>query len=805
MKPPEGLTFYGGPGALGPAPSVGSPGAPYQQAPALQANNGEGACPYKVGTGLWPAGCPGNLSRIAWYVTALNARLRQINSSQQVSMLNWDSEFNGPVGLQCSLFQLAYGIRQFGTADDVLPVVNGKTAMPWKVFVHGSSGLTSDAATADPAKTACGYWDKTDINIVGTPVSSVNNFGEMIDFQAAPEYYWLAGIDNSDLGNVANSPGSTGTRNGLMPTLADAGYIGCPQSAPGKNLYDANCGCRSTVYEEYGRQPNGGTELYNVLSYAYDAMGVTPLQVANSAPTFSIEHLGDPRFQDAHSSCVNSTNFCSYSAEACTDDPKCQVRCGVMNAFGTWTESCFGQFLDAFAAGVKENINSSKPPRVTLMVYDAGFIPQRWLDDYSLTAAATCACGKGKTCFPPTLPATPLQCVPSPGLAPPNVPIPPPPPSPTMKASATPIEIYLPSYTAFTGTGLATFATNILNFIKGFNTRFSAYNVQIVGFMPLRSSESSSTSSGPLDNDQWNSDFVRISQAAYQIGLADLQLGITQYGDEINQVASVADINAACTASSKASGTSLPQYTIYNVDSQNPGLNSIPLPTLMSKMAAVAKSTRNTGITTFSVATNPKATSVNSKLTPITGYKQVVIPEIYDISYGGNTTTPFALPCEFLVPPRCSPQPAGCSTCLSGCTSSAPVSADSISASVQNLFTTCGVPLGTNIPALTVLNTPDLQTWPAFSIQPNPGCYAGKANPTITGTWGVGCTNMDNYTVDQFVQFAIDYAAQHIASTKGAASTTITTITLYEAAFIPQSWLAGVGAPFYPCTSGVCS
>jgi hypothetical protein len=374
--------WYGGAGAAGAASAVTSSGYPYQVA-AVAAYNGEAACPYKAVAAQgdddpadisMPPGCPNNLGKVGWYCALINAKLRAMNSRQIVSMMNWDAEGNGPDGLQCSIFQFLYGLRQYGTAEDAQPqiYVPGKQTyvpVPWVLYQNGSSGM---AASADaPSDTIpCGHWAAVDINLIGDAVDAstgVTTYGDMAVFQAAPEYYWFAG---DDMGGVADG-GKPGE--GMLQSLVDAGYFGCPQSGVGKAGYDTNCGCRNTVYETYGHLTDGGIALVDLLCELY---GQTAANIPGSTPAFSIEHLGGWDNPINFSTCINAQNFCktldsdSSTMTLCGANSKCTPRCGVANFFGGWTEECFKQFLDYFA--VKYGAKS-------LMVYDAGFIPTAWV------------------------------------------------------------------------------------------------------------------------------------------------------------------------------------------------------------------------------------------------------------------------------------------------------------------------------------------------------------------------------------------------------------------------------------------
>ena len=134
-----------------------------------------GICPYKMfpvsaapGAAVpqFPNGCPGNMSRLGWYIAFVNAKLRQRGSLQRVSMMNWDAEGNGPTGLQCATFQFLYALRQFGVVDDINPAIVQQLQTPlnttelvaskWRLYQNGSAGLMDAAGTADPETNLCG-------------------------------------------------------------------------------------------------------------------------------------------------------------------------------------------------------------------------------------------------------------------------------------------------------------------------------------------------------------------------------------------------------------------------------------------------------------------------------------------------------------------------------------------------------------------------------------------------------------------------------------------------------------------------
>ena len=405
--------YGGGPvpcvaGSTVPCPSITSGGPPDFQANgqpyqtlALLPSNGESVCVYKAagpaaaGAG-YPDGCPGNMSRLAWYICYVNAKLRQKGSQQQVSMMNWDAEGNGNTGLQCATFQFLYGVRQFGTLEDVRPRVFDPvksapgsavtTPVPWILYQNGAAGLASDTATSNPGGTQCGYWAQALVNtgartvvepntVTASNLPGVHTYSDMAVFQAAPEYYWFNG---EDMGGVANGGKEVIENHGIMKSLSEAGFLGCPQSAAGKPGVDAKCGCRRTVYESYAHKSEGGNLILDVLEALYDKINnpSNPLdkttgEIAKTTPTFSIEHLGDVNNPLDFGECINAQNFDSQlQGPGCTLNSKCGVRCGVANFFGNWTENCFKQFLDGFTIryGAK-----------SVMIYDGGFLPKAWL------------------------------------------------------------------------------------------------------------------------------------------------------------------------------------------------------------------------------------------------------------------------------------------------------------------------------------------------------------------------------------------------------------------------------------------
>jgi hypothetical protein len=411
---PDTVTWFGGAGMPAAASDVDTAGSPYMEPTNTDASTPNsapnGACPYKTDT--QPTGCPNNMYHLGWYTALLNAILRERGSNQRVSMMNWDAEGNGPTGVRCSIFQFLYAIRQFGAAEDVLPTVWDPTQCKmvpskWLLFQNGGSGLTVATAMSPGSTDPCNDWFDVDINLNPKWAAQVadGKFGDMVQFVPAPEYYWFGG---EDMGGVANggpvkpASGLPVVQSGLWQALADAGYIGCPQSAV-KMGYDANCGCRQTVYDTYARVDDGGTELLDLLQplYAKSAQKGT-------APTFSIEHVGSGESGVNFGLCINSTNFDSrladstdparknFSTVGCAAADKCAPRCGVANFFGNWTEACFQQFLYSFANTYYDAIEDGNGI-ARLMVYDLGFAPAAWFD---------AAYAKSRNGFQPSIVAT---------------------------------------------------------------------------------------------------------------------------------------------------------------------------------------------------------------------------------------------------------------------------------------------------------------------------------------------------------------------------------------------------------------
>lgn len=116
--------------------------------------------------------CPGNASRLGWYVALVNAKLRANNSQQRISMLYWDAN------TKCEIFQFLYALRQFGVTEDILPPVGGVN-VPWIIYNTKNSS------------TACGKWGETPINLVTNPNSTntfknVSTYSDMVQLLKLP-------------------------------------------------------------------------------------------------------------------------------------------------------------------------------------------------------------------------------------------------------------------------------------------------------------------------------------------------------------------------------------------------------------------------------------------------------------------------------------------------------------------------------------------------------------------------------------------------------------------------------------------
>jgi hypothetical protein len=140
--------------------------------------------------------------------------------------------------------------------------------------------------------------------------------------------------------------------------------------------------------------------LLDVLSNGiYNKYGVG---ARTTMPAFSIEHLGNGKDTLNFNECINSANECTWAAQTDLNAPNWPVlvngskyvdRCGVANFFGNWSEDCFVSFLDKFV---------NKWGYSKVMVYDAGFIPKRWLDDLDINNNNVTA--PSLTCGPVTVP-----------------------------------------------------------------------------------------------------------------------------------------------------------------------------------------------------------------------------------------------------------------------------------------------------------------------------------------------------------------------------------------------------------------
>jgi hypothetical protein len=348
----------------------------------------------------FPEGCPNNPYHMGWYVALLNRLLRRMGSGQCISMINWDSEGNGPIGADCTTFQFLYALRQFGQEADLLP---GPGGTPWLLCENGAAGAA--VGPPDP-KSPCAWWRgvSLSLNPKWAPLTAASGlqgktFGALAEYVPTPEFYWFSGEDmgNGPVGEPSSKPGvcpATG-HNGLLKSLVDLGFLGCPQSAPDKVGFDGNCGCRQTVYEYAAAQQDPAGTLLRLLGPIYQKYTQGKGAIM---PTFSIEHLGLPGDMLNFGLCVNSQNFAEGLAAApkaglgtCATDPaacdtacattdKCPVRCGVANFFGNWALADFAAFLAQFAAAYGPNIANAQGT-VRLCVYDVGFLPATWFQE----------------------------------------------------------------------------------------------------------------------------------------------------------------------------------------------------------------------------------------------------------------------------------------------------------------------------------------------------------------------------------------------------------------------------------------
>jgi len=374
--------FAGGGGGSGVmAPAVNLLGSPYQTISTAGFSN-SGACPYKAvvsgpppATVAWPPGCPGNFSRLAWYILLINRVLQSMGSSNRITTILWDAEDNGPTNTQCSIFEFLYAYDQFRVqtneqwteATDMLPLQK-----PWLFVQNGGPGKTNKDATDTLGNPSCPDWTNYTLANYGKTMGSV------AIYQASPEFYWFEG---EDMGGVVVDA-SGGTDAGLsypnfLQNLQNASFRPCFQSSPDKTGFDKDCACRASVYDKFSSLPDGPAKLLDVLKYVYTNPAYTTDQ--NTMPAFSLEHLGTAADTLNFNQCINSANSCTWTKES-TAGPQMLVsgkkfvdRCGVANFFGNWSESCFVAFLDLFTETYKYK---------NVMVYDAGFIPQSWLDVY---------------------------------------------------------------------------------------------------------------------------------------------------------------------------------------------------------------------------------------------------------------------------------------------------------------------------------------------------------------------------------------------------------------------------------------
>lgn len=356
------------------------------------------------------------------------------------------------------------------------------------------------------------------------------------------------------------------------------------------------------------------------------------------------------------------------------------------------------------------------------------------------------------------------------------------------------VTIHLPSYTNIeTGTGAvpaaawSAYCNNVLNFIQAFNAKYGeAAGVRFVSFSPTRVYVSDPAVPVAARLKQSQTALLALSRDVKQRNMGpEFKLGITQADSIVQQVPAIGQLNAKCIQANT------PQFTIFNFDSEDPNVHSnLALALKQVGVAAVGK-----GIDTVTMAgstslTAQKLTEV-FKLPSIEGVTFVGIPEIYDMAYAG---------CTF-PPPLCSWSIDQGKTTQTNCDIPT-VTADYIARGVVDLFTAkkCTSEVGINpTNAFLTQNTRYFQTWPGFSIQQPPACF--KTPATITGMSQVGCSNFSTFTVQQFVEFARAFgdrtASERMARGISPYAAPVP-IMLYEAAYIPLTWLKQLDVPFIP-------
>lgn len=434
-------TFYGWnndpkstPVDHGPVTDVAT-GYPYQF-PAAPEYNGVNFCPYKPPVNI--PGCPSATSRVAWIVMMINRIIRQMyfpdtgNKSlkpvNQITSLIVETEWGGPTPPPCFVFEFLFALCEFsgGKMEDIQPA-----GSQWTFFINAGPAADGPSTVGSKAGPDCQDWASYRYG------DMTQTFGELVEYFGAPEFYWFNGEDGtgpvsaeavankywsvpgtqkdivaaSQVGRATPTssfvPWSTSSIHTLMG-LAEAGIIGCPQSGTNAVLRDVACGCRNTVYDIFGFQDDGDEKLLKVMGPAFNRY------VSNNAqaPTFSIEHLGSNASNNDFSNvCIANVGFCKElwgssgaAGVACLQDG-CNAKCGVANLFGRWNEDCFKSFLDKYVATWMSDV---PPAARNVIVYDAEFIPQEWLNAYTDPDSVSNPSGK-----PPTSIGASLQPFPS--------------------------------------------------------------------------------------------------------------------------------------------------------------------------------------------------------------------------------------------------------------------------------------------------------------------------------------------------------------------------------------------------------